>query len=370
MKKLIALLLALVLCLSLCACGGDSAKAPDATETQNSPAATEEVKESQPVGTEEKTEEQEQEEPVEEGPLTLRFNEVVRGENLEFSVVYAEFLNHNYRDYPHLNTAPLEDDETHVFFRLALVVKNIGKKAYTVPASLFGTLDYNDGYVFESVGKGALSTIWGELLLFPLAEQEPLSSPSVVGALYKVPKEVMDNKNAPISIALKIDDKEYIYHVRPEEDASDIKVEPGSIVEYANKKLDTYAIKNCLRWSFRDEFREDIEATTRMLWSMEGRHNRFADEWIARIESHLSDLDKIDEERFSEIFPEACAELKDIQSDHKKLCELLRQCSETMTAEKLDEITDFSYSFWKRIDEFSYYSDNHIELIEAALIKG
>lgn len=135
MKKIISLLLALVLCLSLCACGGDTtAETPETEATQ--PATTEVT------------------EPPTEAINVVALGEKVSGENLEITIKSFEFAEYLGKDN---TTRVFERDvswdkpgDGKVFSIFKFDYTNLAKEEVDMVRDVKFTVDYKDGYEFAS----------------------------------------------------------------------------------------------------------------------------------------------------------------------------------------------------------------------------
>ena len=202
MKKALSLILALVLCLSLCACGGDKAnKTPNATTA--TPTSETETFE---VGTTVRTE-------VAEFTLT----EVNDGVRSALQVLFVagdigqEYLSEDITlaDLPEDIIALLRNKQlTYSLMMLTFTIKNIGKDTLNDFVSFpdqggqtrvlddLVRINYNDGYIFKAgdrIGAGYL-------------DMEPLSPATEYDVTINVPEEVLLNTDAPLLVEVALPD--------------------------------------------------------------------------------------------------------------------------------------------------------------------
>lgn len=135
MKKTISLLLALVLCLSLCACGGGAAAETPTTEATQ-PATTEAT------------------EPPTEAVSIAAMGEKLSGDNLEITVKSLEFAELLGKDN---TTRVFERDvswdkpgDGKVFSIIKFDYTNLAKEEVDMVRDVKITVDYKDGYEFVS----------------------------------------------------------------------------------------------------------------------------------------------------------------------------------------------------------------------------
>jgi len=206
MKKAISLLLALVMCLSLCACDGGST-APETTvpptEAPTEPTA-----------------------PVD---VTIHLNETFAVGDYEITVTDYLFV-------PHWNPNGNSIDSTSdgsVKFLVFWSVKNIGKTEIRTPDHTI-SLTYADGYVFNAEETYHLSTATGAWVAN--ADELPVLSEAVsCQTCFEVPQQVHAKEEDPLSIifsGFNDDTRSYILNVRPADE-----IQKTAILSYADQLI-------------------------------------------------------------------------------------------------------------------------------------
>ena len=194
MKKAISLLLALVLCLSLCACGGgnDAPNTPETTEATQAPTA-----EATEVSTE---------------PETI---ELVIGETYSFPAFDITITGFDFTEkatFPDGGSFSLRPQDGYVTANLYYDVKYTGKATYYSSYLSPFYIDYNDGYMFN------LETFYyydsGVDAWLNSGDIDPLTPEFPCKACFFVPLEVSENTDAPLFVKFMIGDTEAIYTVR------------------------------------------------------------------------------------------------------------------------------------------------------------
>ena len=194
MKKAISLLLALVMCLSLCACGGgnDTPSTPDTTEATQTPTTE---------ATEAPTE-----------PETI---ELVIGETYSFPAFDITITGFDFTQkatFPDGDGFNLVPQDGYVTANLYYDVKYTGKTTFHSSYLSPAWIDYNDGYVFN------LETFYyydsGVDAWLNSGDIDPLTPEFSCKACFFVPLEVSENTDAPLFVTFKIGDIEAIYSVR------------------------------------------------------------------------------------------------------------------------------------------------------------
>lgn len=179
MKKIIALLLACILCFSLCACGGDSSENKDASEKSN----------------------------------VIYLDETITIGDYEITITDTEFVN---------NWNPNGDSKKYcsngnVHFVAYYTVKNIGKTEVSVPYHML-KLVYNDGYEFKETAET------GDTYCYSFDSHSYVSNANDLPVLsqakpcqtyLEVPVEVRDNKEAPLKLEIRVNEETYVYNIRP-----------------------------------------------------------------------------------------------------------------------------------------------------------
>ena len=173
MKKVLALVLALVLVLSLVACGGGDKKENTGTI-----------------------------------PAEISLNDTITANDYEFSITKTEFLN----DWSPIFGQPIEHySDGSVFFVVHSTLKNVGKTERLEPFD-FMTLEYGDGYTFHPVKicyyDTSLNSFVGYITVLPVLSD---ATPYLTG--FEVPEQVKTG-NDPLTINVSIYGEEYTYKVR------------------------------------------------------------------------------------------------------------------------------------------------------------
>lgn len=199
MKKVIFLLLALVMCLSLCACGGNS-NTPETTEATQTP-TTEATQAPTTEATEAPTE-----------PETI---ELVIGETYSFPAFDITITGFDFTEkatFPDGDGFNLLPQNGYVTANLYYDVKYTGKSTYYSSYLSPAFIDYNDGYMFT------LETFYyydsGVDAWLNSGDIDPLTPEFSCKACFFVPLEVSENTDAPLFVKFVIGDNEAIYTVR------------------------------------------------------------------------------------------------------------------------------------------------------------
>ena len=185
MKKIISALLALVLCLSLCACGGGN-NTPETTE------ATE--------------------------PSIVKFavGETASTEVIEFTLDSVEFADHLSLTPGDEYLTPIAADasgglipnEGKIFVCFSFTVKNIGKVELDSTAYRTMNLVYSDGYTFEvDLSNNAVRTD-NDIYLYRqwtgVLSLDVLSDAQTYRVYVQVPEEVMKNTAEPLDLVISL----------------------------------------------------------------------------------------------------------------------------------------------------------------------
>lgn len=177
MKRTLALLLALLLALSLCACGGDTSADGDAT---SSPAETE-----HPAG-----------------EVALHLNENVTLGDFEFMITYARFVR-AYTTYGSPYNISHTPDDGNIYLQVDYTVKNVSKEKQWTPLDCM-SVNYDNGYTFEAEDTYRDLATYGSGVQNP-EEMPPLSPAVDCRAYFSVPEEVYSS-DKPLSIAVGLSD--------------------------------------------------------------------------------------------------------------------------------------------------------------------
>lgn len=210
MKKTISLLLALVICLSLCACGDNEKKEEPATENTVIMETTTEA--------------------VAEESEELSLGDKVADEYFEVSITRAEFCQTLNADPKHEGfmlplaeadrgsvSTSLSANEGEVYLSYSFEYKYIGKAEQTFGTCFITMVQYNNDYnFFKNYYNVRHSTVWEVLSadnLPPLSltsaskTYKPLD-PTVyeVRGFISLPKEIAENTDAPLLIKVGVDE--------------------------------------------------------------------------------------------------------------------------------------------------------------------
>lgn len=194
MKKTISLLLALVLCLSLCACSGgnDTPDTPETTEATQAPTTE-----------------------VTEAPTEPETIELVIGETYSFPAFDITISGFDFTEkatFPDGGSFSLRPQDGYVTANLYYDVKYTGKATYYSSYLSPFYIDYNDGYMFN------LETFYyydsGVDAWLNSGDIDPLTPEFPCKACFFVPLEVSENTDAPLFVKFMIGDNEAIYTVR------------------------------------------------------------------------------------------------------------------------------------------------------------
>lgn len=190
MKKLLALLLAVILCFALVACG--------------------ENKNEYPIGSTLTT-------SVVSFSLT-RFEYAERLKNATFQTGKTPDPEYLLPTEEKQSNNPFAADDGKVMISFSYTVKNTSKEKITFPVDLGIVADYNDGYEFEA----SVDLIKGNyVILSDTTSLDPLSEVCEGRGYIEVPKEVMDNESASLYIKISLPDDsngekttEFTYKIR------------------------------------------------------------------------------------------------------------------------------------------------------------
>lgn len=200
MKKALSILLALVLCLSLWACGEGESKT---TEPNSITSDTTTPETTVPPTTEAPQE------------TELLLNEASTLGDFEFKITYVRFL-----DYYTTSGMSYSTGDGYYYIQVDYLVKNISKTSKWTPLNCL-TADYNNGYVFE------IFNSYRDVAVYDggvqnAGEMAPLSGYVDCRAYITVPEEVYTSEN-PLSIKVKLSDgegtAEAVFNMRPMSEA-------------------------------------------------------------------------------------------------------------------------------------------------------
>lgn len=322
MKKALSLILALVLCLGLCACNNDKASSnaqAEETTTENQSAE-------------------------------LGVNEIVQNENFELCIIGNKFCVRGPLAIEPLDGEPNNGAEE-VYGVVYLGVKNTGKTEVSIPSSIIGKINYKDGYEFSPNGcselsscnwMGAKSYITSDSTLSQkLTTLQPLSPAKLLAVLFIVPREVMENTSEPAILKIELDGQEYIYDLRT---SSNILSKEDGVSDLAADVITQYQeawlirnISDCV-----DTLHEDVT----FVWNYAGNVNgagerKFADDFLNRLTTAFDYINEnVSNEDFNKVLPETAAALQNIQTDCIELRRMLEEMGETNSEEYVKPIVD------------------------------
>lgn len=209
MKKLLALMLAAALALSLVACGGGTG---DNDPTTTSSGGNGDTTSGEPQNSPDT--------PAEEaGPVKLYMNEAATVGTFEFTITDATFVESYTRDpyvyYP--NSAGGNSNSGDIFLRVEYTIKNIGKTSQYSPNGHFMQVNYNDGFEF-SYYKSYISHSVG--MVESTEEMTPLSDAKFGQIYFSVPSEVQEGTDHPLSLEISLEDESgndvsAVFEIRP-----------------------------------------------------------------------------------------------------------------------------------------------------------
>lgn len=212
MKKALSFLLALVMCLSLCACGGDENKTTEPESTI--PEAT------VPPTTE-------------APPVIYKIGDEISTDAMKVVLLNVEFAD---KYFNHLNMVCDPVDDAYTFLVVEFSVQNIGKTNFGGFSSPNGgktteigdmvAVNYDDGYIFgaDDVNCYNYGIVFDSQLMSytgvkTINNLKPLSEATTAKVAIIVPNQVKENTDAPLCIRFLLqnsngDEVEVLYTIR------------------------------------------------------------------------------------------------------------------------------------------------------------
>ena len=331
MKKALSIILVVVLCFSLYACGG-----ADVADTVNTDTANTDT---------EKTNQ-------------LSAKKTISDEYLELCIIGSNFTTRG-----PLAIEPIEDEsddtDSEVYCTVYLGVKNIGKSEYTLPSSVIGTLNYSDGYEFSANTFAKLSSCnWiGAKYILPdnylpetLVDLKPLGDAELLAVIFVVPREVMEKSDNPASITINLGEKQYIYDLRTDSDILSAEGDIDGLAETViSKYQEAWLIRNityCM-----ENLYDDVSFVHTYVGNKNGAGElKFSDDMLGRIRGAFEAVyQEITIEEIEKILPETAKLLKEIQSDCNVLCDNLDIMGATNDESYVESIRSDAWELMKYI---------------------
>ena len=213
MKKLFALILTIIVCLSFAACG-DKKAAETTTASEEKAVETAETTTVSEEKTEDKQKTDENSEVLSE--KTLYLDETVTIGDYEITVTGTKFTyGWNPNTYVSFSNSP----KGSIHFIINYTVKNVGKSEIRVPSGLF-TVNYDDGYKFEEAGGGESYYYSYDTDSFVANGNElpPLSKEIECKTCIDVSEQIKDDVEKSLKIELNLNDEKYIINLRPQDE--------------------------------------------------------------------------------------------------------------------------------------------------------
>lgn len=220
MRTTISLLLALVMCLSLCACGDGKVTSPTEAPAKETQALTTEATEA-PT------------DPI----VILTVGETASTKVLEFTLDSFTFTDKLDTSGDENYLAPIEEnayitrvpEEGKTFVSFSFSIKNIGKEELSILAYSTMKLVYSDGYTFEIDSNNHVvrtdDSYYTKSGRTGLLSPEVLAEAQTYRGYFEVPMEVTENADAPLSFVIELQTDEgpvgfgmrteFIYELRP-----------------------------------------------------------------------------------------------------------------------------------------------------------
>lgn len=228
MKKLLALMLAAALALSLVACGGGGGTGDTNTPSGGNGDTT---STDAPSGGEDSALQGE----TSTQPEMKELGETITTENFEFTLMQAIFgtnlcpdtsspdyliVDGDYSttvtgvDGKKYTRAYVADDDR-AYVSIAYTLNYIGKTSLTWTPAI--SVDYNDGYTFSGAAYSNSTVMYKEDEKWNTSTSialEPLAPEREFRFVFDVPREVMENTDAPVKINISLDGSQYTYSIR------------------------------------------------------------------------------------------------------------------------------------------------------------
>jgi hypothetical protein len=232
MKKLIAFLLALTLCVSLCACGGstDEAEPEETTATEQEEPSTEETEEPEEAEPEEPSadEADETEIPVEDEVTIYTPGDVIETDLFKITpsfTGYAYELDCYYDEDVMTPFGTMDDDgafnarEGKVEIYGEIQIEYIGNEKSDVSLDMGISVDFDDGYIYECSNMVFCKSVDGDWSSnFPI-KFEPLSSETtrILRYCIEVPEQVETDTDKSLLTTITVNGEPYVFDFRAAE---------------------------------------------------------------------------------------------------------------------------------------------------------
>lgn len=306
MKKLLALMLAAALSLSLVACGGGGGTGNKSSAGNGDTSSSNE------------------ETPPEKNDNELILYEPVTVGNLQFAIMGARFFVRGPLALEPLD-GEADDGRDEVYAVVYFGIENVGQSELDVPRDIVNTLNYNDGFTFKVNGTGTIKgASWDGSNSSVTSSTTPgttpwnlppLSNPKYMAALFVVPREVMENETAPLIANIMLDGTEFTYNVRTTLDGTSPYHSQSEFIQNIQRQYDeAWLIRNI---GYCTELAYDNVA---FAWKYAGNTNsageqKFADEYLNRLITPFTYIyENVPAERVEELFPELSALMNEIQT--------------------------------------------------------
>lgn len=198
MKKVLPLILALVMCLSLCACGSSNSDSPETTE-----APTAEV-------------------------TIYKLGDVIETELFRITPYFTGYAKElaNWPDENYMTpagkisgTTPYAAGDEKTVMYGQIDVEYIGNEKSNVPLKINISVDYDNGYIFDAVHIGNCVSVDGDWEYNGEMSFEPLSSSTtrVVRYCVEVPEQVESAADKSLLVTIFVNDEAFVYDFRSTE---------------------------------------------------------------------------------------------------------------------------------------------------------